>query len=162
MHFDAAAMLLHDTVADAEPQSHAFSDIFRSEKRIEDLVNVFGGSPFAVVAHHNQALAVFIDATDPVYSFSFRRRDAFPCVEGVLQQVNQNLSDLVRVGRVCPTEPAALRFLSAARAWIPRLDLDAPARAADDRHQPSFSSERLARGRKMASSRSHSRPPTKP
>ena len=65
-------MLLHYTVADTEPKSHTFTDIFGSEKRIENFLQIFRRNPFAIIPHDNQALAIFLDAANPDGRSTFR------------------------------------------------------------------------------------------
>src|ERR1051325_6835184 len=95
---DPAAVLFHDTVANAETQPHALADIFGRKKRIENLVEVIGGDSFAIVADHNQAFPVLVETPYRNGRRPRRIRCALEGVQGVLQQIYKNLRQLMRVG----------------------------------------------------------------
>src|SRR5687768_408970 len=95
---DTAAVLLHYTVADTKPKSHSLSDVFGSKKRIEDFVKVFRRDSLAIVSDHNEALPVFFAAANPDRCCTLRRRFFLQGLQGILQQVDQNLGDLIGIG----------------------------------------------------------------
>jgi hypothetical protein len=70
-------MLFHDTIANAESQSHSLPNILGSKKRVEDFVKVFSRNPLAVVPYNDQALAVFLETRNPNGRFHFRRGISF-------------------------------------------------------------------------------------
>src|SRR5215475_5339930 len=98
LHLDAPAVLIDDTVTNTEPQSHTFTDIFGGKKRIENFLNIFNSDAFAVIPHYDKALCVFLDPANPDGRSSFRAMLFFQRLQGVLQQIHQNLDNLVSIG----------------------------------------------------------------
>ena len=103
---DAPAMLLDDRVRDGQTEARALPDLFRREKRIENLrLHVLGHTRAVVVdlEDHRVAIGVVPGADD-------QRAAAVRAEHGLLRvddQVQQHLLDLVRIGKHFAGVPTA-------------------------------------------------------
>src|SRR5215510_3138768 len=94
LHLDAPTVLIDDTVANTEPQSHTFTDIFGGKKRIENFLKIFSSDSFSVIPHYDKALGVFLAPANPNGRSSFTAMLLFQRPQDVLQQIHQNLDYL--------------------------------------------------------------------
>src|SRR5690242_3645559 len=61
-HVNPAAVLFHDTVANAQSQPHAFADVFGRKKRVKYFVKIVSRDSLAIVADDDEAFTVVVEA----------------------------------------------------------------------------------------------------
>ena len=73
-------MLLHYPVRDAQPESHAFSDVFTSEKRIKNFREILRWYSLAVVSDNQKTVIGVLESFQPDCRYGFSARLLFQSV----------------------------------------------------------------------------------
>src|SRR5258708_19384224 len=90
---DLSAVFLHDTVTDAQTQTRAFTDRFGCVKGIKDTIHVSESIAIIVkTQRHSAIVAAGLDAY-------FLAGIALQGIDGIIQQIQQNLLELVFIQR---------------------------------------------------------------
>src|SRR5262249_24714153 len=90
---DVAAVLLHDAVADTEPQSRAFAHTLGGVERIEDSLGIL--DPRSVVDKLRGYVSALADHANLKLSRSPRLQNG---IDGVVDDIQEDLLNLMRIG----------------------------------------------------------------